>query len=101
VSRPEPTPEDLVESQDKEWLKKAKEWREVNVALQVFKDKEDKIRKDLIELSRGQSYIGGGIQLKHGVSKGRINYGKIPELEGLDLEPFRGTSITKHYLKVI
>ena len=101
VSRPEPTPQDLVESEDKEWLKKAKEWREINVTLQVFKEKEETIRKDLIELSRGQSYIGGGIQLKHGLSKGRINYGKIPELEGLDLEPFRGSSITKHYLKVI
>ena len=101
VSRPEPTPEDLVESEDKEWLKKAKEWREINVTLQVFKEKEEKIRKDLIEISRGQSYIGGGIQLKHGVSKGRVNYKNIPELKGIDLEPFRGDSITKHYLKAI
>jgi len=53
VSRPEATPEDLVESEDKEWLSKAKEWREINVTLQVFKEKEEKIRKDLIELSRG------------------------------------------------
>jgi len=101
VSRPEPTPEDLVESEDKEWLKKAKEWREINVTLQVFKEKEEKIRKDLIELSRGQSYIGGGVQLKHGMAKGRVNYGKIPELKGIDLEPYRGASITKHYLKII
>ena len=92
---------DLVESEDKEWLKKAKEWREINVTLQVFKEKEEKIRKDLIELSRGQSYIGGGVQLKHGMAKGRVNYGKIPELKGIDLEPYRGGSITKHYLKVV
>jgi putative phage-type endonuclease len=97
--RPNPTPEDLIESEDKEWLKKAKEWREINVTLQVFKEKEAKIRSDLIELSKGQSYIGGGIQLKHGISKGRVNYGKIPELKGIDLEPYRGNSITKHYLK--
>ena len=101
TSRPDPLPEDLVENDDKEWLKKAKEWREINVTLQVFKEKEEKIRKDLIEISRGQSYIGGGIQLKHGVSKGRVNYKNIPELKGIDLEPFRGDSITKHYLKAI
>jgi len=101
TGRPEPLPEDLVESEDKEWLKKAKEWREINVTLQVFKEKEEKIRKDLIELSKGQSYIGGGVQLKHGMAKGRINYGKIPELQDIDLEPFRGGSITKHYLKVV
>jgi len=101
TGRPEPLPEDLVESKDKEWLKKAKEWREINVTLQVFKEKEEKIRKDLIELSKGQSYIGGGVQLKHGMAKGRINYGKIPELQDIDLEPFRGGSITKHYLKVV
>ena len=101
TGRPDPLPEDLVENDDKEWLKKAKEWREINVTLQVFKEKEEKIRKDLIEISRGQSYIGGGIQLKHGISKGRINYKNIPELKGIDLEPFRGDSITKHYLKAI
>ena len=101
TGRPDPLPEDLVENDDKEWLKKAKEWREINVTLQVFKEKEEKIRKDLIEISRGQSYIGGGIQLKHGVSKGRVNYKNIPELKGIDLEPFRGDSITKHYLKAI
>ena len=35
------------------------------------------------------------------MAKGRVNYGNIPELKGIDLEPYRGNSITKHYLKVV
>ena len=62
---------------------------------------EETLRKELIELSRGQSYIGGGVQLKHGTSKGRVNYKDIPELSGVNLEDYRGEDITKHYLKMI
>ena len=66
-----------------------------------IKETEDTVRKELIELSKGQSFIGGGIQLKHGTSKGRVNYKAIPELKGVNLEDYRGDDITKHYLKML
>ena len=101
VDKPAATAEDLIETDDAAWLKKAKEWREIHASLQAVKEKEEKIRKELIELSQGQSFIGGGVQLKHGTSKGRINYKNIPELNGVNLEDYRGDDITKHYLKMI
>ena len=91
----------LIETSDAEWLKKAKEWREIHASLQAVKEKEEKLRKELIELSQGQSFIGGGVQLKHGTSKGRVNYKAIPELQGVNLEDYRGDDITKHYIKML
>ena len=101
TDKPEPLPEDLIETSDSQWLKKAREWREIYNTLQEIKITEEEIRKELIELSRGQSFIGGGVQLKHGTSKGRVNYKDIPELAGVNLEEYRGENITKHYLKMI
>ena len=99
--KPEPTSADLIETSDAEWLTKAKEWREIHRVLQEMKTTEETLRKELIELSKGQSFIGGGVQLKHGVSKGRVNYKDIPELDGVDIENYRGEDITKHYIKMI
>jgi len=101
VDKPEALPEDLVECDDLAWLEKAKQWREVNLSLQELKAKEEEIRKDLIEISAGQSQIGGGVQLRHSTSKGRVNYKNIPELEGVNLEDYRGQDIVKHYIKMI
>ena len=100
-TKPEPLPQDLLETNDAAWLKKAKEWREIHNVLQEVKTTEETLRKELIELSKGQSFIGGGVQLKHGTSKGRVNYKEIPELKGVNLEDYRGEDITKHYIKMI
>ena len=101
MDKPEPTSADLIETSDAEWLKKAKEWREIHNVLQEVKTAEETLRADLIELSKGQSFIGGGVQLKHGKSKGRVNYKNIPELKGVNIEDYRGDEIIKHYIKMI
>ena len=45
----------------------------------------------MIEGSEGKSSKGGGVTLRYFPrSKGLINYKKIPELKGIDLEPYRG-----------
>ena len=101
MDKPEPTSADLIETSDAEWLKKAKEWREIHNVLQEVKTAEETLRAGLIELSKGQSFIGGGVQLKHGKSKGRVNYKDIPELKGVNIEDYRGDEIIKHYIKMI
>jgi len=98
---PEPAEVDVVNSTDADWLSKAKEWRAIQDELQVLKEMDSAMRKELIELSKGQSYIGGGVQLKHTTSKGRINYSKITELGDVDLELYRSPDVVKHYLKAI
>lgn len=52
------------------------------------RERED-IRLDLIADADGQSSRGGGMTLTRTFPKGRVDYGAIPELEGVDLEPYR------------
>ena len=101
MDKPEAIPADVVETNDALWLQKAKEWRDIQNVLMEMKATEDSLRKELIELSQGQSYIGGGVQLKCGTSKGRVNYKDIPQLSGVNLEEYRGEDVTKHYIKMI
>ena len=101
MDKPEASTADVVENDDALWLKKAKEWREIQNVLMEMKATEDSLRKELIELSQGQSYIGGGVQLRCGTSKGRVNYKDIPQLSGVNLEDYRGDDVTKHYIKMI
>lgn len=55
----------------------------------------EKVEKDLFDklkvLSNNQETSMGGFLFKYIVRKGPIDYGAIPVLQGLDLEPFRKT----------
>ena len=50
--------------------------------------KED-LKNQLINMYEGENCEGEGIKLSKIVSKGRIIYDDIPELKGIDLEPYR------------
>lgn len=89
---------DLVHRDDNEWLILAEEWRTVHAQLAALQKREKELRQELIDLSDGQSSFGGGVRLKRSEGKGRISYAKIPELEGVDLETYRGKPIVKYYI---
>jgi hypothetical protein len=72
------------------------EWRSAVSAWKIIKDrmKEDEelekiCREGLIYLSNGKSSKGCGISLTKVFKKGNIDYSKIPELKGVDLEKYR------------
>lgn len=71
-------------------LKKESEERKiVEEIYKLRKEKEDSIKKKLIELANQEDSEGNGIRLTKIVKKGRIDYEKIPELQAIDLEQFR------------
>jgi len=47
------------------------------------------IRKQLIALAADENCRGNGIRLQKTVTKGRVEYGDIPELKGVNLDPYR------------
>lgn len=52
---------------------------------------EDAAKKALVELcEEGGPNIAWGLRITPVTSKGRIDYKKVPELDGVDLEPYRG-----------
>lgn len=49
----------------------------------------DQARNELLLLSKGECIEGFGLKVTHYAQKGTIDYGKIPELEGVDLDKYR------------
>ena len=74
---------------DAEWLTKAQKWREAKRELEKWKEIEDALRLELIQLAGDNDASGGGIKLAKSTRKGLVDYEKIPELQGVDLDKYR------------
>ena len=55
-------------------------------------EQEERWRNQLIFLSGGSNSKGGGISLCQVSRKGAVDYAKVPELRGVNLEPYRKAS---------
>jgi putative phage-type endonuclease len=73
---------------------------EIDALMASLKLEKDIIRKELIIDAKDQSSKGGGITLTKTFPKGRVNYGLIPELEGLNLDKYRAETKETWTLRV-
>jgi len=92
---------DFAKRRDLEWKDAAKQWRVIHEEIKKLEAEEKELRAKLIDMSDGKSCMGGGVRLKRTETKGRVSYGKIPELKNVDLEKYRGKPIIKYYLTEI
>jgi putative phage-type endonuclease len=72
-----------------EWETMAKEWKETNEQLKALTAKEKEYRQALITLACDGNATGAGIKLTKSIRKGTVDYSRIPELEGVDLDQYR------------
>lgn len=86
---PEPAEGDYVERDDFLWEGYARKWQEVVNTIKELEKEEDELRKQLIFLSGETNTKGAGIALCQVTRKGNVDYSKIPELKGIDLEKYR------------
>lgn len=89
------TDRDYVIKDDQEWLNLVKEYKEAKDELHILKDCEQLLREKLIERSGGRNAVGGGIKLTKSICKGQVDYSLVPELMGVNLEPYRKPSCEK------
>lgn len=83
---PELTPDDFIDmSHNREWEDLAEEWR----AIKALQDREEDVRNRLKSLSGGRNAKGHGVSLQRQIQAGGVDYKEIPELKGLDLNPYR------------
>jgi len=96
---PEGTKFDLVISyrKDKIWEEKVEEWKQCRKA----SEKEEEIRKELIEMCDGDITEGCGVRISRRIEKGRIKYSDIPEIQGINLDSYRGSPVVKHVIGTI
>ena len=75
------------------WTTVAKDWSAVKTQLDALEKREASLRQSLSEMAGEFTTSGAGVRVTKVVRKGSIDYSKIPQLEGIDLEQFRKISI--------
>lgn len=90
---PEPTEGDYIEREDSLWIECATRWRSVTDSIKALEKEEEEIRKQLVFLSGESNTKGAGISLCQVQRKGNVEYAKIPELKGVNLDLYRKGSI--------
>ncbi len=91
---PEPSENDYVERDDELWLQCAQQWKYTNEQIKCLEKEEDHLRKQLIFLSGESNVRGGGLSLCNVKRKGHVEYSRIPELRGVDLDKYRKECIS-------
>lgn len=86
---PEHCEEDYIERNDPAWIKCVSDWLEINSEIKEREKIEEDLRKQLVFLSGESNTKGAGISLCQVVKKGNVDYAKIPELIGVDLDKYR------------
>lgn len=89
---PESSENDYIEKDDDIWVECAHKWKLVSESIKELERQEEELRKQLIFLSGEGNARGGGISLCQIQRKGNVDYSKIPELSGVDLEKYRKNS---------
>lgn len=90
--RKEPPPlseRDYVERDDGKWLEKEKAWADAHAVLKEAQEAEKQAREELLNCTDSNAR-GQLVQVTKYLSRGRVNYSRIPELIGVDLDGYRG-----------
>jgi len=88
-SPPETSLRDYNIRSDDMWVKVCEEWKEVYSKLKELETKEKDLRESIIHLTNNQNTRGGGIQVSKVIRQGNVEYSKIPELQGINLNLYR------------
>lgn len=83
---------DAVERRDSAWYAVAMRYKDVKERREALEEEEKNLKEMLIELAGGESCQGYGVKATRYRMEGRIDYKKIPQLEDLDLTPYRSAA---------
>ena len=89
---PECTDKDYKRIDDREFQIRVEMYKEAKIEAKYWKEKEDLYKSRIVEYAGGESAIGGGHKLSRYEVKGRVDYDSVPELKGIDLDPYRKRS---------
>ena len=98
---PELTDRDYIVKEEKSFLDLMEEYKEVKHELDILKDCEQGIRDKLVEMAGGKNTVCSKGKMTRSICKGQVDYKAVPELIGVDLEPYRKPSCEKWRISVI
>jgi putative phage-type endonuclease len=83
---------------NEEWKRLAMDWRKCQQQKRDIEIREKDLRSALVLMSSNENAKGWGLKLTKISKRGSVQYVKIPELQGVDLEKYRGT--TSEYWRI-
>lgn len=86
---------DFVFNDSDAWVSKAGEYKSLENAIKDLERRKEGLRKDLLSMTNGMSTMGAGLRIAKILEKGRVDYNRIPELMGVNLDAYRKEPITK------
>lgn len=89
-----PPEDDYTTREDEVWRSFANLWITLSREIKGLVEEQEELKKKLVFLSGESNSRGGGISLCQVKRKGNVDYSKIPELQGVDLDAYRGEEIT-------
>lgn len=93
---PELVARDGVRIKSASWKRNASEYLQLEKKIKALKKKRDRCKARMKEMSGTHQIARGyGVCVKNTVQKGRVSYGQVPELKGVNLDKYRGASIIK------
>jgi hypothetical protein len=95
LAKAEPPPlteRDVRIRDDPEWLQAATVYREVRTAYDELGKAMEEAKVKLVGLTSHAKEQGGGVSVTRLWKRGNIDYKRVPELRGVDLEPYRAAN---------
>lgn len=90
LTPPPLTDRDIEHREDPRWCELAMEYRRLEAEIDERAGRFDAVREALVKLMNGRARVeGGGLSATRYMVKGAVDYGKVPELMGVDLNPYR------------
>jgi putative phage-type endonuclease len=81
--------DELNRSNDLQWRTAASRYRVARIKLDRASEEERYARDELQKLATARRTYGCGTEVLRSFRKGSIDYSRVPELRGIDLEPYR------------
>jgi hypothetical protein len=86
---PELADEELDLRADPNWRHAALRYREVRLRLESATFEEHNLRATLTRIATARRTYGCGVEVLKSSRKGAVDYSAVPELRGVNLEPYR------------
>lgn len=88
-------------AQNPEWLACETELADLRILKKSLEEKDDELVSVLKALSGERSAKGLRLVMQKQMCQGAVDYAKVPQLEGVDLSPYRKKSFTKWPIRLI
>jgi hypothetical protein len=91
---PELANEELNLNADPKWRNAALRYREVRLRLESATSEERRLRAMLACMASARRTYGCGVEVLKSSRKGAVDYSAVPELRGVNFEPYRKPAVT-------